>query len=92
MSSELAIIKHQLMQLEILLQKVLEKQTKDATYLLSEKFNSDDAADMIGISKRHLMKLKELNKIGFFQDGKKLFFGRNHIEEYLKSIEYRANP
>ena len=79
-----------MMQMEILLHKILENQDNQSTYLLSEKFNADDAAALIGVSKRHLMNLKEHGKISYFQDGRVLKFGRNHIQDYLKSIEYKA--
>jgi excisionase family DNA binding protein len=48
--------------------------------------NENQAAQYLEISKQTLRRLRRAGRIGYFQIGKRILYGDNHLERYLSSV------
>ena len=57
--------------------------------LSQEIFTDDDAAKLLGVSKKTMSRLRNKGSIGFVQheDGRKILYTRKHIDDYLNNNE-----
>lgn len=46
-------------------------------------YTIDEACDLLDVSRRHLLYLRQSGKIGYIKEGKKIYFRREDLEEFF---------
>jgi hypothetical protein len=56
-----------------------------------ERFDEIEAANYLGISKVSLIRRRREGSIGYYQVGRKIFYGLHHLNSFLNSCERNSN-
>ncbi len=55
-------------------------------------YESDQAADLIGRSRRQLDRIRNAGDIGFIREGRRIFYRQQHIDDYLAKRDGTVPP
>jgi excisionase family DNA binding protein len=55
-----------------------------------QRFSREESAIYLGVSVITVDRAKANGKLGFFRIGRRVVFGRNHLDEFLGRNEYKA--
>ena len=67
------------------IQKIIREELSANSLFSDEVLNGEQVCEILGISARHLARLRQQKRISYSQYGRKIFYQRKDVEAFIKN-------